>query len=500
MKPPKPASFSLSHKALAWVCALLLALSLLPLLVLSLYNHPFYDDFGFSIKTHAAWRDTGRVEAVLAAAWENTVGIRQTWQGMYTASFISAMQPGLFGEGHYWITTFFLLTAFLLALAFFLWQALRKGLGLDLPSFWIAFAGLAFVTVHFLPDPTEAFFWFNGGVGYAFMYSLALVTMGLWLRLERCRHSGKTALLFGLTLISIVLLGGGSYSMLLFFSLLSLLFVLWAFIQKRPKKWMHLVLLVCLLACFAFSMAAPGNAVRAKTLQGGLSVPMAVAQALYFGLALMGHWFSLPLAGALVLAVALLLPALGRNSFSFAHPLWVTVLAFGLFCAQLAPTLFTGNFLGDGRVLNTYYDTYVLMSLGLTVYWAGFLLRRFPAMQAEPSDRISGPVVAVAAVLLLVGSLAYQAPGSPNYGPQDMTGGSAALSLLRGEARQYDREMDARDAAMNDPGSRDVTLTPVSVIPKVFMSDAASSQAIDYVLSLYAEYYQKDSVTPAGEE
>ena len=45
-----------------------------------LFNHPFYDDFGFSIKTHAAWRDTGSLGATVAAAWDNTLGTRNTWE------------------------------------------------------------------------------------------------------------------------------------------------------------------------------------------------------------------------------------------------------------------------------------------------------------------------------------------------------------------------------------------------------------------------------------
>ena len=296
-------------------------------------------------------------------------------------------------------------------------------------------------------------------------------------------------------------MGGGKYSTVLLAALLALGYTVLAFVRKRPKRFAFAFLTVLLLACLAFSAIAPGNAVRAKTLQGGLSAPMAVAQALYFGLALMGHWFSLPLLAAAGVLVTLLLPALKRSSFSFARPLWVTLLIMALFCAQLAPTLFTGNYLGDGRVLNTYYYTYVLMGCGLALYWAGHLLRRHPGLAASPSTanpspRVSGPVLAVAVALLLAGCVAYHPSGSESYGPQNMTGGSAALSLLRGEARQYDREMDARDAAMNDPAQRDVTLTPVSLVPKAFMSCAADSFP-DYVLHLYAEYYDKHSVTLA---
>ena len=44
--------YSLSRRSIAWLCALLLLVSILPLYALALYNHAFYDDFGFSILTH----------------------------------------------------------------------------------------------------------------------------------------------------------------------------------------------------------------------------------------------------------------------------------------------------------------------------------------------------------------------------------------------------------------------------------------------------------------
>lgn len=498
--------FSLSKKTLAWLLAALLLLSLLPLYGISFYNHAFYDDFGFSIKSHAAWRDTGSLGAVLRAAVDNTLGTRNTWEGTYATTFLSTLQPALWGEDFYWITTFVLLTGLLLALGFFVRQALFFGLHADRPACVITFCSLAFLLTQMLPSPSEAFFWFNGGVAYTLLWSFLLVSAGAWLALDRCACRVKSGLLFALLALLTVLVGGGKYSTVLLALLLAASFTLWAFVRQRPKKWLFLLLTLLLSACLAFSAAAPGNGVRAQTLQGGMSAPMAILQAFYFGFALMGSWFSLPLAAVVGVSVLALLPALRQCSHRFPRPLWVSLLFVCLFCAQLAPTLFTGNYLGDGRALNTYYDTYVLMVCGLAVYWTGWALRQGSAqkptlLEAPVSSRLRGSALAVAAVLLVVGFLAFQPEGSPSYGPQNTAAGSALLSLLKGEAQQYDREMDARDMAMNDPAQPSPMLTPVSVLPRVFMSDAAGGSASDYVLSLYAEYYAKETVSlaPAGE-
>lgn len=571
--------WSLSRRTVAWLCALLLLVSILPMYALALYNHAFYDDYGFSLLTHDAWQSTGSLFAVLEAAVRNTVGIRQTWEGTYSTSFISTLQPAIFGEGAYWVTTFVLLTVFLLAVWFFLSQTLRGVYGMDRASVAAAFGILGFVLVQFVPDAAEAFYWFNGGVAYTLLWSVLLLAVGVWLKLERAAGWARVTLLYLLALVLTALVGGGKYSTVLFATLLALCFTAWAFAHRRPKRWAYLSLTLVLLGCFAFSMSAPGNAVRAATLTGGMSAPKAVMEAVYFGLALLGNSFSLPLLAAMALLVPLCAPALRQSGFRFGHPVWVTLLSVALFCAQLAPTLYTGNYLGDGRALNTYHYAFVLMLSQLVLYWTGFFLRKrehllaaqtpqsqsntpwtdspapkmgsgvdaiailgtsaadspvsavtdgaradasplpiadttapdapdtvtLSASETEPSllgylseptlaNRLKAATLLVVAGMLVIGCMAWHPNGAASYGPQNMTGGSALRAVLSGQAAAYQTAMDARDAALTDPALSDVTLTPITNAPADFMGDALTSDNLEYVLSLYADYYDKASV------
>ncbi len=493
--------FSLSRRAVCWLCALLLLASVVPMYALAFYNHAYYDDFGFSTLTHSAWQEGGGLWAVLAAGIQNTVGIRQTWEGTYFSSFLSTFQPALFGENLYWLTTFVLLTAFLFSLWFFLSQTLRGMLGMDRVSTSAVTCALGFVAVQFAPNAAEGFFWFNGGVAYTLMSSFLLLWAGVWLRLERENRRVRSILLYALLLVLTVCVGGAKYTTVLFAALLALCSTVWAFIAERPKKWATLSLTLVLLACFAFSVSAPGNAVRAQTLTGGMSAPKATLEAVYFGLALAGHSFSLPLLAAIALLVALALPALRASKFRFAHPVWITLLFISLFCAQLTPTLYTGNYLGDGRVRNVYWFTYVLITALLSLYWAGFLLKRHGlCAESRPDGRLKGATACVLAVLLAVGCVAWHPDGSASYGPQNMAGGAALRALTSGKAAAYDHAMDKRDALLNDATQPDVTLTPVEDSPSSFMGDALLSNNVDYVLRLYADYYSKSSVRLAGGE
>ncbi len=496
----------LSNRVLVWLCVTVLLLSLLPLYALSFYNHACYDDFGFSILTHDAWRDSGSWLETIRAAVQNTIGIRQTWEGTYATSFISALQPAVSGEHLYWLTTLVLLSFFLFALWFFFRQMLLRVLKADRTTYWMAFCAVAFVMIQFVPDLSEAFFWFNGGVAYTLMWSFMVLRLGVYVCMTQTESRGKRTVYGFLLVLLTLVVGGAKYTTLLFAMLVDLLAAAWAFWKKRGYRWFSAVLLVLMMACFAFSALAPGNTVRAATLMGGVSAPVAILQSFYFGFALMGSWFSLPLLVVWALVAWQLSEALHGCPFRFNHPLWVTVLSVCLFCAQLAPTIYTGNYLGDGRTVNTYFYTFVLMSCALVLYWVGWLTRqqdyrtRFAAIGTSKKDGLRIGAFVVAIVLLVIGCLSYRPDTDAEQGLHNMASISALRSLLNGEAQAYDEAMDRRDDALNDPEQPEVVLEAVEEIPEAFMGDALESDNLEYVLNLYAEYYEKQRVTVAEGE
>ena len=496
---------NISNRALAWMCVAVLLVSLMPLYVLSFYNHACYDDFGFSLLTHDRWMETGSLLATVDAAWDNTVGIRTTWEGTYATSFISALQPALFGEDLYWVTTLVLLTFFLYALWFFMRQVLVRVLHVDRHTFLMALSALAFVMVQFVPEMSEAFFWFNGGVAYTLLWSMALWRFGVWIAFLQSEKNLSRWLYGALLVVLTVVVGGAKYSTLLFAALVDALVAGCAFVRKRRTRWFELAVFVLLMICFIFNMTAPGNTVRAATLGGDVSAPRAVLQAFYFGLALAGSWFSLPLLVVWALVAWQLSDALRGSPFRFSHPVWITIGCICLFCAQLAPTLYTGNYIGDGRTVNTYFYTFVIMSCALVLYWMGWYVRmsekrtHLPAIGGAHKGLRLG-VLAVAMTVLIIGCVGHKPAGSDQTGLENIAGVSALKSLVTGQAQAYDEAMTARDSALRDSEQPEVVLTPVDDIPEAFMGDALESDNLTYVLNLYADYYDKQRVSVAQDE
>lgn len=502
MKPVSKASWTRRVATLS--CIVILALSVLPLYAISFYNHPYYDDFNFSAGVHSVWRETGDLGAVLATAWTGAKEVRDTWQGTYTGTLLSHIQPGVFDESLYFIGSFFILTAFLLCFGYCFKVVFgREGLGLERREVVELSCLTMALMVQLMPDAGEAFFWFNGGIGNVFIYSLMALAAALMIRLYRAHSVKGAAVLTALLALIMVGLGGGSYSGGLMSLCILALAVAWLFWRKHFRKWHFMGLWLLLLGCFAYSMMAPGNTVRAGLLQYQGSAIKTILQALYYGTAKMGSYLRLPLIGLTVIMLPAFYRAAKASPWRFEHP-WLMILTLGcLFCTQLAPPLHSGVFIGGTRTEDTYWLCFVMMWLLAAYYLTGYLTRRAAWLQGlsqlKPEVWRKGAALAGVA-LVLVGGLGYKQDEDVLYGLQNMAGVSAAISIANGEAAQYDREMTAREALLNDPSLPSVTLAPLSVVPKVFMDDLIDPNALYDVRPALCAYYGKTSIAIEGEE
>ena len=499
-----------SLRVWAILCVAALMVSLLPLYAISIYNHPSYDDYGVSASVRAAWVETGSLGAVVRAAWDKTILMYNTWQGGFTPTFLSAFQPAVFGERYYAAAAWILLTAFVLCAGFFLLTVLRRLLHADGDTAAILTSLTLALMIHLQPDPSEAIFWFNSGVGYFLMEALLLLVLALVIRLQLADTPGKRAWLTAL-LCPLMFLQGGSNPVS---GLISVLVVggvaVYGFCTRGKCRAHNALLLIVLCAAFYLTVSAPGNAARARMIDGAMTNPvLAIVKACYYGAALWANWLTLPVLAALLLSLPLMVRVSRKSGLLFSRPLLAAIAAAGLFCAQLAPTLYSGVFLGAGRTQDVYYYQYILLLFGLTFYLAGHATRRFDAACVAGSDWAQGlqhklettlPVwgkrfVLIGLCALLCGAAGFRKYNDESYGPQNTAGGSALLSLVRGEARQYDAEMDAREALLNDASIPQPAFAPLSCVPKVFVPDLLRKDAPYDVTGPLATYYGKTGIT-----
>ncbi len=483
------------QRVFAVLCVAALAVSTLPLYAIAFYNHPYYDDYGFSASVHHAWKETGSLAALAKAAWESAKNTRMTWQGTYTGTILSNFQPGVFSEDLYWIGTWILLTALVVCFAFF-FETLFVRFRLEKWARVSLTALILTLMIQFMPDVGEAFYWFNGGVGNVFVYSLLALAAALMMRLldSRGRAVGLTAALGVLA----VLLGGGSYGGGLLGLCLCAVLLVWLFAAKHGKRWQVSALTLLFLCCFVYSMAAPGNAVRAGVINYENSAVKTILQSLYYGVAQVGGYITLPVIAVTLVMAPALYAAARRSAWRFSHPWLAAALGICLYCTQLAPPLYSIASIGAGRIVNTYYLSFLVLWFAYVYYLLGFAARALPAAP-EMNARRFGALALAALCLLGAGCLAFKREGDVLYGAQNLSGPSAALSLLTGEAAQYDREMTQREQLLGDESQPVVTLAPLTVTPAVFMEDLIRTDAVYDVRPSLCLYYGKQAVRIEGE-
>lgn len=147
------------------ICILCICI-LLPTLIIGVYNRQSADDYGYAIQTHNAIINGGNIFNVIESAWKTDVEFYNTWQGLYTSAFILALQPAIWGESLYALTTIIvMLTAYLCLLGSihiinkhfikrsFLFTIMLSLIILTMLTLW-------------LPSPLEGLYWYNGAMNY----------------------------------------------------------------------------------------------------------------------------------------------------------------------------------------------------------------------------------------------------------------------------------------------------------------------------------------------
>lgn len=483
--------FRLPEKAVFWLVLAAVVLMLVPMLLVARYNVPCADDYHFGAPTHAAWQATHSLAAVVKAAGEKVAERYANWQGTYSAMFLMALQPAVFGNGFYALVPFLTLGMLAAGTCFFCLSLFAKLLGasrwqaLVLALVWLG------IDTQLLPSAVQGFYWYNGAIFYTFFFGVQLFYFGLVARCLAAQHAPRgrsAACVAGLCVLGLFLSGGNLVTA--FGTLLILACVLCLLALCKNRRWRVLVLpFLCLAAGFAINVCAPGNRVR-QAAEGGtpLFAPLAVWRAIQE--AAVQFWK--PRTVLVVLALVFLAPVLWNAAAAarirFRWPLFFLVLTLGLYAAQFCPTWYALKQAGPARLLDIiFYSAFFWMAVNL-FYFLGWLQRRLWAENgAVPQARYSLGFVAAVAAALALGCFVLR--DTLNFSSVQ------ALNAVRtGQAQQYHAEFEARVEILEDTAQPDAVLQPYSVHPRVLYFDDATPDAANWRNEAMADYYGKHSV------
>lgn len=403
------------YALMACLLLALLAACLVPMLRIAAFDHSYADDWHYGMDAHLALESgAGLAGAVRAAAGE----VRDTffsWQGTYSAIFLMALQPGVFAESLYGLGAVGIVSALVAATFYACGVLVRELLGADRAAWMTASCLVLLLQTQLLPSPVEGFYWYNSAVYYTFYHALALVMTGMSVRMARGRTRRGAISRPGLALRAAVLcalaifVAGGNFVTGVVACLVLFGAVAATALLGRPRRALVLApALLALVAGFALSMAAPGNAERQASQypDDALDVLPTLVRS---GLAAV-EYSVLWTGGLLILALAVALPfmvrAARRSRLSFARPWLPAACSFALFAASFTPTFYSMGTVGPGRVQNIRYDLFVLLVLVCAQWFAGWCVRRLERRGAIGALVLSGPDAADSPV-----------PGPDEHGP-----------------------------------------------------------------------------------
>lgn len=487
---------------------LLFIAALIPIALISRYDYPCADDFGFSAYSHIAWQETHSLPSVLGGAVRTVVERWFGWQGTFSSIFVMALQPAIWGEAFYCLVPWIMIGAMSASSLFFLHTVFRRIMGADRNVFLsISFLYLLFA-LECMVDKTQAFFWFNGAAHYMIPHSAALFLAGLLIRYlsekppsadghfsgGRLRRSGLLLLICAAS----IFVGGSNYITGLITAVLFISALLLLLIFRRKREARLLILPFALfLAAFLLNVLAPGNSVRQAEMVNRPGVIKSVLLSFYYCIEYITEiWFD----WTWIIFILALLPFIweaaktAAGHFSFPCPLLVPVCSYCLLSAMFTPSLYATGEAGGGRIFNIIFLDFLLLIVGNLFYIAGWFCQRMKSIRENGGSCLERRdtklyLLAVFAAASFIGILYSQA--DPDY----FTSVSAAHSLICGEAARYGEEAAQRTETLRSSEGADIRLELFQTKPYLLFFSDISTDPSDWTNVLMSRYYQKDSIT-----
>lgn len=489
----------MSEKRIFIVLLAGMVILLIPMLAIARYNVPCADDYSYGKLTHLAWKQSHSLWDVFYQGLQTIKQYYYGWQGTYSAVLTFSLQPAVFGENWYPLTTYIMLISLCGGIIYLFDVVFRRILNAAWYQAGIVIIVVSAVCTQLLPSPVEAFYWFNGSAYYTFFFGISLVLYAkilTYIRLSETALSPARRILRLLFLsVLSVIISGSNYVTALTTAIVYVCVLLLMLVRKKYSCLSLAIPFCVFLAGFAASIMAPGNSVRQAAFTDRpsalASIFLSFGAAAKYGL----HWLTPSLFFLVVFLVPLLYKIAAGTSYSYSYPLLVIPGSVCLFAAMFCPTIYAMGTAGPERLLNIIYFAFVILIVFDLSYILGWCARtaekrgiRVKTEKQESKDEQPVyPVVFLMAVLVLF-------LASSKFADSQYTSSSSLWELLQGEASTYYDTAQERLVLLNDDSQQDVVLPRYSVKPWILYFDDVTTDPADWRNVAASNYYQKNSV------
>ena len=486
-----------TYKTAYYLVLVMVLLSFVPLLFISKYNHMSADDYAYGSQTHEVWQETGSVVETIKTAGTTVIDYYGRWQGTFSSIFLMALQPGVFGEQYYPLGAMFLICLYAVSFYFFGHVMLTRLLHVDKYQAGIVTLIMLFLCTQWMQAPVQAFYFYNAGVHYIFMFSMVLLALSLQVLLAT---GTKRRIAFTMTIsILAFVIGGGNYVTAFFYLLLYFTIFAVSILFEHIKKGnraigLQVIPLIALLCSFLISVMAPGNTVRGDKFEEITPIG-AIGLAFKYSIEGCNVWMTLSIVCVFLFLLPLVVVIVQKTDFAFPMPGLVVIYAYCLFAAMYAPTCYALGFPGAGRCRNIYRIVYYLMILFDMIYVCGYAIYKLKkggfyevANKALEYFKkhiwISYGAIIVAFLFLIVLTDDWNSYASL----------SAVKSVWAKEAQLYHVQSLEREEMLRTTKEKTVEVQSTTAHPHLLFFDDITTDPSDWRNKNMAEWYGKKKV------
>lgn len=472
---------------MVYTCAAVLALAalLLPLLRLTRYSVPWYDDYTYGRYALTAMEKSSSLWNALKGAWECIRISWHAWQGTYSSIFFMVLMPGIWGEEYYQFGPLFLILFLTICVGLLVYNLLRAVLKADRQhAFGIAVVSAA-LTIVMIHTAQEGFYWYNGGVHYVGMHSFLMLLVTFVVRIFYTEKSWKKYVFTIASMVAAFITAGGNLVTSLQGLLVLLSIVALGFWKKRERTYCLLPALGAYLGGFYMNVSAPGNDKRAENFEGwGMNPVEAVLNSFKEGAEYAWEFTGWMTVLFLAVMTPIIWHMVKRSSFVFQLPGVVSLWSLCLYATGFTPSLYSLGHEGLDRTLNAVKLTWQFLLILNLVYWCGWIAGRRTQSEGRMGRWWWYALVGVAA-LVVFHTEPNQAGSFSSYG--------AYYYIHTGEAYNFYQEYLGR-VKLLESDAENVELLPYQWKPWFLCMGDLSDNPEDESNEALATWYDKETV------
>ncbi len=482
----------LTEKRARILAVLIMVCSLMPVLVIGIYDHPSADDYGYSLRLHELLNSqpVGIID-VLKCAWDTSMHYMQTWQGLYSSAFLLAMQPAVFGERYYAITVFVIVLSCMIGITALFYSICKNLIRSDAKGALFLSVLMLFYVIQGMPVPSEGLYWFNGAVNYLFFWGILLLYAALLIRFMNKQNA------YGTLVIASVLgfiLSGGNHITAFIGILFSLIMVVTAVMRK--KGFLVAVPAVLEITGFIINITSPGTAIRAAQDGTKSSVIKTVIRCGYEALTANSKYMTF----SLLLICLISIPAVirivseaeNKSIFTVKNLVIFVIFDFAVISAMYCVPYYAMGVFGEGRVEDTIYASYSLLFFLTVMFGSGVFAvncKKFDITELSKNEKAA--LIYRIAMIAAVCYVALIGNALKDYS----TGMHALTELADGSARSYHQQNMDRLEKFNAEDSDTVVVDSFTEKPILLYFRDMSVDGTEWPNTTMEAYFGKKSIS-----